>query len=243
MTAQTMTAQTMTPVQLLAQADLLLLIAEALKRPCRCTNDLLPYTETEASDIASASGLDAADSLRALLNDLLEHREQTGADACSDEFYRLFEGSTACPANESTYVRRDKGAIIPDINGFYMAFGFQINPANGEKADHVAAELEYMAMLLVRLATALNEQDNSGADVCAAAFRKFGEDHAGQWIELFAERLFASTRLPLYESIAALLACFWKTLAAFHEIPLQPELQVAPVPAEDAEDPYECGMA
>ena len=49
----------------------------------------------------------------------------TPVDDWIAEHNRLFEGGVTCPPNETAYVRRDKGVILADINGFYRAFGFE----------------------------------------------------------------------------------------------------------------------
>jgi nitrate reductase assembly molybdenum cofactor insertion protein NarJ len=54
--------------------------------------------------------------------------------------------------NDKERFRRDKGVILADIARFYRAFGFELTRNASEKVDHLTAELEFVAMLLVMLA-------------------------------------------------------------------------------------------
>ncbi len=149
-----------------------------------------------------------------------------------------------CASNETIFVRRDKGAVLADIAGFYHAFGFEITEEFREKHDHLLAELQFTAMLLVLLARALEDGRAEPAEVTRAALRSFLEDHLGVWLGAFAERLEGVSELPYFVAVSRALAAGWRMLEREHEIEV-PEKKLAsgelPM-VGDSGTPYECGM-
>lgn len=127
------------------------------------------------------------------------------------EYARLFEGAVVCPINESAYIRRDKGAIIADLCGFYHAFGFDVNSGTGEKADHLATELEFKAMLFVM---EHRSQTPDRQQVVREAISNFSRDHLGEWITLFCRRMEQTAQTPLYKAIATLRSAMWSVIAS-----------------------------
>ena len=74
---------------------------------------------------------------------------------------------------------------MADIAGFYRAFGFEVR---GQRPDHIAPELEFMALVMVKEAHASLSGQIEAADVCAAARGKFIHEHLGAWLPLMQER-------------------------------------------------------
>lgn len=195
------------PVRLLALADLMLWIAELLAPPRR---------DGEAS---AASRSSAAD-----LNALLQHARLAGqgwtaarllpieallgTTVLAEEKSRLFDGDVVCPADECSYVRRDKGALLADINAFQRAFGLKLAEVSSERADHIAAELSLAALLLVMEVRATSRE---AAEVTRHAWIEFASEHLGEWLPDFAMRLASTTRLRELGDLAELLECVWHT--------------------------------
>lgn len=88
---------------------------------------------------------------------------------------------------------------IADIAGFYRAFGFE---ARGDRPDHVAAQLEFLALLCVKEAHARLSQESDGAAVCLEARRAFLEQHVLSWLPAFQTRVSEAARHPLFGSLA-----------------------------------------
>ncbi len=223
-------------VTALAQADLLLLAAQILtlaesgERPDQ-------VDPQDARLLSERAGLAKPDAVVDCLAEL-------GAIPTSDlraEQCRLFESPAACPANETVYVRRDKGAILADICGFYHAFGFEHVAGGGEKADFIGCELEYAAMLIVMGERAAMDGDEERVRICREALAGFAADHLGEWLPAFCHRLTASTALSPLAGLAGWLSDLWETVVRQHELPANAgPLSLGPVP--DHGDPYECGM-
>lgn len=224
-------------VALLAQADLLILTVELLRAPENQTDQAADLLPGDATALVNASGLTPPESLASDLIDLVGAARDTDKTLWSGCWRLLFDASLYCPINESAYVRRDKGAIIGDVCGFYRAFGWQ--PAeNGERPDHLLTELEFLAALLIMLA---RSPSDSEMGLTRNAAEKFARDHLGDWIPAFAKKLEQTTTLPVLQRLASWLGTLWDSLVRYHgwEIDSQPCLRSDP--GREPENVYECG--
>lgn len=110
------------------------------------------------------------------------------------EYINLFErGRSRNPLYETEYGRdraMAKGTELADIAGFYKAFGFEIseNEELREMVDHVAVELEFYALLLMKEEHLRENRDENGAGIVQVARGKFLKDHLGRFVGALAER-------------------------------------------------------
>lgn len=125
-----------------------------------------------------------------------------------DEYVRLFLKGDA-PPYETSYdtvpagsPRSGEPQQMADIAGFYGAFGFQVAR---DRPDHLAAEMEYVALLCVKQAFAHLAEEGEGAAVCAEARDKFLAEHLAPWLPAFRQRVEKSSRHPYLTSLAALV--------------------------------------
>lgn len=110
---------------------------------------------------------------------------------------------------------------MADISGFYRAFG--VAPAGGERIDHLAAELEFIQVLVVKETLAREAGDADGAQVCLDARRAFLRDHLGCWVRSFATRLrSAAGEEGFYPALADQIASFVEEECA--ALGVEPEL-------------------
>lgn len=229
-------------VSLLAQADLLLLLSRLLSPPTSesraeladavsCCGELFERAGIPRQGMSGGASSAIEDRLRGLDDSLW-----------AEEYVRLFECAVPCPINECGYVRRDKGAILGDIAGFYSAFGFKLADGACERVDHLVCQLEFFAMLLVMLAKAHEDRNHEGAHVTAEAIGSFAFDHVGQWLHAFCARLKETTTLPFYLEVSELLSEAWNGICSHHGIPV-PGGKLEICPEDEPETPYECGMA
>lgn len=228
------------PTRALAQADLVLLAADLLRRPGRGTRMRLSVAGEALDELLAATGFAARPALANALREAQLGVQVAEEGPLSDEFHRLFEGAMVCPANETAYVRRDKGAIVADICGFYHAFGFVPREDCGEKPDHLLSQLEFVSLLLVMHHAA--GDDESRRAIVASALESFADSHLGEWIGAFADRLESATRLLAYSAAARTLREVWAALADAYQLPA-PSGGVSSEPQEEPEHPYECGFA
>ncbi len=78
---------------------------------------------------------------------------------------------------------------MADLAGFYKAFGFSTGGDVRERPDHIAVELEFMCVLTLKEAYALEQGSEENAAVCSEAQSKFIAEHPGKWFSLFAQSL------------------------------------------------------
>lgn len=79
---------------------------------------------------------------------------------------------------------------LADLAAFYRAFGMELGPEGGERHDHLAVELEFMAVLTGQEAHALAQRlPDDLLAVNLQAQRRFLREHLGRWCPAFARRL------------------------------------------------------
>jgi TorA maturation chaperone TorD len=145
------------------------------------------------------------------LGHLKRARDARPSDTASTggEYVRLFVKGEA-PPYETTYdgsgnARGGKMQQLADIAGFYRAFGFQ---AVGERPDHLAVELEFMALLYVKEAHARLSGSTEGAAICSESRRKFMADHLVGWLPAFGQKVSEAARLPFFAALASVVVAF-----------------------------------
>lgn len=134
--------------------------------------------------------------------------------AIESDYIRLFLGSAPCPLHESAYGdgRRMGGRVVElaDVAGFYRAFGFALSPLNRDLPDHIAAELEFAAALLLKEGYALAEGMPEERDITRQAAADFFLVHLGRWPGALCDALVESgapdTYLTLVDLVVALVA-------------------------------------
>jgi len=102
--------------------------------------------------------------------------------------------SRRCPPCETEYLpSRDvfhRAQQLADIAGFYHAFGLEPNRRHPRRADHVALELEFVSLLLEKLATVGDgTQAEEHTRIARAALAAFLEDHLTTWVPIFGQRV------------------------------------------------------
>ncbi|MBX3055313.1 MAG: molecular chaperone TorD family protein [Anaerolineae bacterium] len=97
---------------------------------------------------------------------------------------------------------------MADIAGFYRAFGFNLGGAKRERPDHIAVELEFMHILALKEAYALETGIPEHLEICQAAQARFLQDHVGRWIGLFAQSVAHNAPDSPYATLANFAAAF-----------------------------------
>ncbi len=225
----------------IAQADLLLWVANLLAAPDAGDLDLAADLDQVAA-VASRAGLrDGSPVFEALVR-LACLVDSTTAAQLAVEHTRLFDGATACPPNETAWVRRDKGAILGDISGFYLAFGFELADGVGEKADHVVAELQFAALLLVMLARAEEKGEREQARLSLEALESFAQDHLDAWLGAFCDRLGRTSSLALDRTLAGATEGVWELVCASNGLPRADRPAAAEPRPDEPLDALACGL-
>lgn len=106
----------------------------------------------------------------------------------------LFDrGRCENPLYESEYGQGrafSKGGELVDIAGFYRAFGFAHGCEGSviEMLDHIAVELEFYALMLLKEHTLDAAKDWNGKEIVFEARCKFLEAHLGRFASVIASR-------------------------------------------------------
>ncbi len=134
---------------------------------------------------------------------------ETDTAVAAGEYDRLFRRQAQCPAHETAYGdgRRMGGrpAELADIRGFYEAFGVQPSSSDPELPDHLAAELEFYGVLLIKTAYAWAQGLVQERHVTEAASKAFLEDHLGRWVAAFRAALIEAGADAPYPETARLV--------------------------------------
>jgi TorA maturation chaperone TorD len=110
------------------------------------------------------------------------------ADATPDQITReysaLFTGAGLCRSNENDYEKLSFSMTekLADVAGFYGAFGFEVRSDIGERPDFIGAELDFINLLLLKQAYAVQNNWAEQANISADAVRSFLETHFINWV-------------------------------------------------------------
>lgn len=113
-----------------------------------------------------------------------------------------------CPPYETEYGQRHlfgQSQELGDIRGFYEAFGVQPRPG-AERPDHLACELEFLALLAIKEATAIAVGERERVGVCRDAAALFIGEHPGRWVPALAGRIAGRAPASGYAAAATLAA-------------------------------------
>lgn len=133
-------------------------------------------------------------------NMLLSLAESANEDEVLSAFTNIFvRGGVAL---SETHLLQ-KYNSVSDANAFYNAFGF--TPKTGENPDSIMYQLEFLALLLVKNVIASDEESRS---VTKDAYRKFLEEHTGEFALALAKRLREGEAGPFFLTVSYLLEEF-----------------------------------
>ena len=123
--------------------------------------------------------------------------------------------SSDCPAYETEYIDSkfsfQRSQQLAEIAGYYQAFGLEPSDRHRERQDHIALELEFMAVVigLELLAAAQPSSDPDAQQhrvVCLQAQTSFLGNHLAWWVPAFARLLGLLHGDGFYAASAKLLA-------------------------------------
>jgi TorA maturation chaperone TorD len=166
------------------------------------------------------------------------------------EYDRVFGlvQSRECPPYETEYHSSTEPFFrtqqLADVAGFYRAFGLQTARAAPERPDHVALELEFMALLALKERLALESSAASPdaaeqAAVCSEAQKTFCGDHLAWWVPSFAMGLRRKAGEGFFAALGNVLAAFVAAERVGFGLPA-PRLPLQPALIERPEEQSGC---
>ncbi len=90
----------------------------------------------------------------------------------------------------------------------YAEGGFEMDEGFRELPDHIAAEMEFLYLLLFRQAEACSKGDAQERTRVAGLQRRFLDEHLGRWIEPFTTAIAAGAQTAFYRELAGLTRHF-----------------------------------
>ncbi|MFI5398781.1 MAG: molecular chaperone [Candidatus Binatia bacterium] len=162
------------------------------------------------------------------------------------EYVSIF-GHTAAgrvPPYEARYGPRhlfQETECLADIAGFYGAFGLETAQACRERPDHIAVELEFVHVLGVKEAYALENHWSERAALCVEARRDFMQQHLARWAPSFLRRLAEAASRGLFEKVAEVTAaCLAADLLSLGVSAPSDDLELSEVTLDPAGSNFSC---
>lgn len=129
------------------------------------------------------------------------------------DYSRLFLGPFEILAKPygSVWLEGEKiimGESTMAVAALYQTAGFALADEFREAPDHVAAELEFLYLLIFRENEARRSADMEGLQQILRLKKKFLEHHLGQWIRPFAEAIQHGAQTGFYHRLALLTDAF-----------------------------------
>ena len=100
------------------------------------------------------------------------------------------------------------------VQQLYEEGGFEISEDFRELPDHVAAELEFLYLLIFRETEARRNGDLESTNAMTALRQRVLAEHLGAWIGPFTQAVKDGARTPFYRELADLTRSFVETEAA-----------------------------
>ena len=140
---------------------------------------------------------------------LREHFYSEGVENLLLDYTRLFLGPTNILAQPygSVWLSAEK-TLMQDstlaVLELYNEGGFEIDESFRELPDHVAAELEFLYLLVFRANEAQQQSDEQRLAALAGLRHRFLCEHLGRWIGPFASAVTNGAQSAFYRELAGL---------------------------------------
>jgi len=129
------------------------------------------------------------------------------------DYTRLFLGPTGALAQPYGSVWLEDGSSLMRestvaVNALYDEGGFELAEDFRDLPDHVAAELEFLYLLLFRRAEAARNADPAAAERFAQTQRRFLDEHLGRWVAPFTAAVRDGAQTAFYRGLGGLTESF-----------------------------------
>jgi TorA maturation chaperone TorD len=121
------------------------------------------------------------------------------------------KAGTLCPPYESVFLSpsgQPDGLLMARVEAAYSEIGIAPSPDTGELPDHVAIELEFMAMLCGQEAAAWEANVVADAARSMRRAKRFLEGHLSVWLPAFSRQLARADKDGFYRTVSEGAAAF-----------------------------------
>lgn len=134
------------------------------------------------------------------------------------DYTRLFLGPTGAIAKPYGSVWLDDAKTVMGDStmaalALYEKGGFEMDEGFREVPDHIAAELEFLYLLIYRENEARRNADNAALEATAGIRKQFLHEHIGAWVGPFTAAIRSGARTDFYRELAELTDRFVKVEA------------------------------
>jgi TorA maturation chaperone TorD len=177
-------------------------LADAFRLPESGLAKILEELKTALADLGSEAV------------DLIEsYHGDTDLEALRLDHTALFVGPFLSPAPPygSIYLeeeRRLMGDSTEDARKHYLSLGLDLSDDFKEAPDHIAAELEFMYVLIRHSLHAIETADHELLTELVRHQDVFLQNHLGQWIPPFTDKMIEYSRTDFYRSLAMMTRSF-----------------------------------
>jgi len=171
------------------------------------------YTEEKVFDSMRDAATRIHPDLAAHARRLGEEFSTAGPERLLLDYTRLFLGPNHIIANPygSAWLNGEK-TLMQDstmaVEELYEEGGFEIDEDFRELPDHIAAELEFLYLLIYRENEACRNDDQEALTAMAGLRKRFLDEHLGSWVGPFTASVRAGAQSGFYRELAALTDCF-----------------------------------
>lgn len=129
------------------------------------------------------------------------------------DYSRLFVGPFAllAPPFGSIYLEQDRRLMADStqaVERHYREAGLELAEGFNGTPDHIAAELEFMHVLVIQALDALSRGDLDGAQRCDQKQGAFLESHLAAWVPEFSSSVQEHAGTRFYQGLAAATRMF-----------------------------------
>jgi putative dimethyl sulfoxide reductase chaperone len=162
------------------------------------------------ADAARRLGADFAEGARRLGR----HFADAGPDRLLLDYTRLFLGPIDILAKPyaSVWLEPGNSGLMQDstmaVQALYEEAGFEISGDFHEMPDHIAAELEFLYLLIHRQHQAQQSGDATAFAETDGLHRRFLHHHLGRWVAPFTAAMKSGAQEPFYRELAELTERF-----------------------------------
>lgn len=187
---------------LAARADLCRLLAACYYEPGP------EFAEEGVFDSLASAGSEVDAALGILARRMGPSFSAAAGDDLLVDHARLFMGPNAPLARPYAASWLSDPEARADLLALYASGGFEVAESFAELPDHVAAELEFLYLLLFSEARARGLGELSEAASLAAIRRQFLDRHLARWIGPFTEAVENAAHTDFHRNLAALTRSF-----------------------------------
>lgn len=167
------------------------------------------YAEERVFDSMLDAASRIAPDLAARARRLGEHFSAEGQESLLLDYTRLFLGPNQAIAHPygSVWMGAEKSLMAESsmaVLNLYEEGGFEIAEDFRELPDHIAAELEFLYLLIFRQNHAQRSGDSAALDSATGLQKRFLDEHLGRWVGPFTAAIRSGAQSAFYRELAEL---------------------------------------